>query len=259
MKLAAVLALAVDAGLSADKVPALEASIIAADKKAKDDMPGNVASSKQIEDKRAADRKARDEKKAADRKAKDAAFEEKKAADRKARDEKCAADRKARDAKFGEDRNDDPEGTNDAAMEACDAEMKAEAEDESKEEEAAEDSDVESGDPSTPGGNRAGGKTAIDSAQVDARIAAAIAERDALHEARVEVEPIVGKVAHDSAAAVYGAALTKLGVDHKGVSDTAALRAMVKLAKDKAAPLAADGAPADAGALSKIPGYSRLK
>jgi hypothetical protein len=63
---------------------------------------------------------------------------------------------KALDAMCAKDRDDDPEGTNDEI-------------------------DVNCGDPSTPGGSRSGGKTAIDSAEVDRRIAKAVAARDALH------------------------------------------------------------------------------
>jgi colicin import membrane protein len=252
MKLADVLALA-KPFLAADKTPEqLEAAILAADKKAKDGLEGNVASSKEIEDRRAKDRKARDEKYSEDRAARDA----KRAADRKARDEKRAADRKARDEKFGKDRNDDPEGTNDA-------EMKAEKE----AEDAAECEGEDEGDPSTPGGNRAGGKTAIDSAEVDTRIRAAVEANNALHEARAAVEPILGKVTFDSAEAVYRAALDKLSVDHKGVP-AAGLPAMLKVAKDSADARAAAAAAGPIVALDStsvaavekiIPGYGRLK
>jgi hypothetical protein len=257
MKLADVLKLAVDAGLPADKVSALETTIIAEDKKAKDALEGNVASSKEIEDKRGKDRAARDKDCMDARAARDKAAADKRAADRKARDEKRAADRKARDEKFGKDRNDDPEHTNDE-------EMRKEAEDEAKEEKEAEDEDYTSGaDPSTPGGSRAGGKTAIDSAEVDRRIAAAVAARDALHLAHQEVEPILGKVTFDSAPAAYRAALKHLAVDTKGVDDSA-LPALLKLAKDRATAAAAvPGLALDstqAAALAKaIPGYDRLK
>lgn len=262
MKLADVLKLAVDAGLPADKVPALEQSVIAADKAAKDKLEGNVASSKEIEDKRAKDRKARDEKCSEDRKARDA----KRAADRAARDAKRAADRKARDEKFGKDREDDPEHTNDKAMAASDAEMKAEAEDEAKAE-AEDENYAEGADPSTPGGNRAGGKTAIDAATVDQRIKAAVDANNELHTARAAVETILGKVTFDSAGAVYRAALDKLGVDHKGVAD-AGLPAMLKVAKDKAEAVATAAAAGPVVALDStslaqiekiLPGYGRLK
>lgn len=141
-----------------------------------------------------------------------------------------------------EDRDDDPEHTNDEDMDA-------------------EDEDVNCGDPSTPGGSRAGGKTAIDSAEVDRRIAKAVAARDALHTATREVEPVVGVQAFDSAGKAYRAALDKLGVDHKGVPDRA-LPSMFKLAKDKAqapaAPVVMDSAGVQ-GLEKLIPGYGRLR
>lgn len=260
MKLSQILKVAAPF-LAADKKPEdLEAAIRAADAS----MPGNTASSKEIMDKRAKDRKARDEKRAADRKARDEEIEEKRkaedakrAADRKARDEKVAQDRAARDAAL--DRDDDPEHTNDAAMDA-------EEKDEEKTEREAEDEDYSSaGNPSTPGGNR-GGKPAVDSAEVDRRIAAAVAETRAasaaLAEAQREVEPIVGRRAFDSAGAAYRAALKQLGVDVPSTVNDSALPAMLKLAKDRAdtstPSVALDGA--GVAALDKvIPGYSRLK
>lgn len=72
-------------------------------------------------------------------------------------------------------------------------------------------------------------------AAITTAVAAALAARDALHTARREVEPILGVVAYDSAAEVYGAALTKLGVDVAGV-DASAYPAMLKLATKEAAP-----------------------
>lgn len=253
------------------KIEDVQAAVLAAN----DGMPGNVASSKEIEDKRAKDRKARDEKRAEDRKARDKARDEarkaedaKRAADRKARDEKCAEDRKARDEKFGEDRDDDPEHTNDAdVLKACDADMDEEKKAEDEAEEKAEDEDYTQGaDPSTPGGSRAGGKTAVDSAEVDARIAAAVkAERErgaALRVALDEVAPILGKVTFDSAPAAYRAALTQMKVDHKGVPD-AGLQAVLKIATDRARSPVAPVRAADAATVSAmdslIPGYSRLK
>jgi hypothetical protein len=258
MKLADILKIAAPL-LAADKKPEdLEALIIAADKKTKDSLPGNVAEAKEIEDRKAKDRKARDEKMMKDRKARD----EKRATDRAARDAKRAADRAANDGNWGlgaKDRDDDPEHTNDA----CDAVMEKEAKDEAKEESDAEDEDYTSGsDPSTPGGNRAGGKTAIDSAEVDKRISAAVAARDALHQARVDVEPILGKVTFDTADAVYREALKQLGVDVTGITGDA-LPKMLQLAKDRVAappPVSPAMDSANLSAIEKvIPGYGRLK
>lgn len=66
------------------------------------------------------------------------------------------------------------------------------------------------------------------------RVAAAIAARDALHDARSEVESLVGKVALDSAEAVYKFALDHAGVDTKGVHPSA-YKAMVAMVKGQKA------------------------
>jgi len=255
MKLSDFIRLAKDKGfLAADKKPEdLEAAVRA--QLAQDGAEHKEAMDKAM-DKRAADRKARDEKRAADRKARDKARDEKRAADRKARDEKCAADRKARDEKFGEDAENDPEGTNDE-------EMRKEAEDEAREEAEAEDSDNPEADPSTAAHGGGSKKPAVDSATVDARIAAAVAaereRNEALAEARREVEPILGVVTMDSAPAVYRAALTKIGVDHKGVADSA-LAPLLKVAKDRASVSAPAAQDADSLAETRklIPNYNRL-
>lgn len=222
MKLSAVLK-AITPFLATDKKPEdVLAAVMAADK-GKDAMPGNVASSKPIEDKAAKDRKA---------------------AHDKARDKMSDEDKKAFDAmsdeekdKAAEDRDDDPEGTNDEEIEGEDE-----------------------GDPTTPGGNRADGKTAIDSATVSKMIAQAVGARDALHKALVDVEPILGKVTFDSAGKAYRAALDHLKVDHTGIP-ASGLPAMLRLAKDRAS---ATGTPAmDRAVVSSleklIPGYGRLR
>lgn len=264
MKLAQILAIAAAGGfLAADKKPAdLEAAILAADAS----MPGNVASSKEIEDKAmaAADAKrtARDRARDSRRAAADAKRKEKRDAEdakvlekRAACDAKRTDDRKAMDAKMSKDRKDDPECTNDKAMAACDAAMEKEARDEDTMDAADEDYST-AGDPSTPGGNR-GGEQAVDSA---ALVAAAVAARDDLHAARAEVAPVLGVVTMDSAADVRRAALTKLGVDASTVHDSA-LAGMLKMAKDKAATPAAPVTPAatTAAVNAIVPGYDRLK
>lgn len=227
-----------------DVVTALAAAgLIATDKK-----PADVEAAL-----RALDASMPPEKDITDKKARD----EKRAADRKARDEKMGKDRAARDAAM--DRDDDPEHTNDAAY---DAEMDKEAKDESEAEKDAEDSNIE-GDPSTPGGNRAGGKTAIDSGEVDKRIAAAVAKDRALSAARDAVAPVIGVVALDSAAAVYRAGLKGLGVDAATITDEAALATMFTMAKDRATTPASQPVVMDGAGVSSmeqiIPGYGRLK
>jgi hypothetical protein len=81
-----------------------------------------------------------------------------------------------------------------------------------------------------------------------------------LTEARTKVLPVIGVVAMDSAAEVYGAALTKLGIDTNGV-DPSAFAALFDVATKSTAPLAQDGAPA-AGTKSMseaFPGFDRIK
>jgi hypothetical protein len=249
MKLATVLKLAAPL-LAADKSPdQLRRLILAADKKAKD--TGNTGlGPKELEERDVA--KAQDARECAldEREAAMDAAEEK--AD-KDKDDKDAKDRKtardarkgARDARGGardaraHDRDDDPEGTNDEDL-------------------------LNGADPSTPGGSRAGGKTAVDSAEVDKRIAAAVnadrVARESLQAARSAVEPILGIVAMDSAAEVYKAAFVKLGVDVAGV-DASAYPALLKLAKDRgeAAPAAMDSTSGSVEFAKAIPGYGRLK
>ena len=90
------------------------------------------------------------------------------------------------------------------------------------------------------------GKNTMDKKAMDARIKlavdSALSRQAALHQARVDVEPIIGKVAYDSAEQVYKAALDKLEVDTAGV-DASAYGSMLKLAvKGTQAPMAQDGA-----------------
>ena len=107
----------------------------------------------------------------------------------------------------------------------------------------------------------AGPEPAKDKKGMDAAIASALAARDALHDARRAVEPVLGVVAYDSAAQVYRAALAKLGVDAAGIHESA-LAAMFTLARDAAdartPQLAADAATVRSMA-GAIKGYDRLR
>jgi hypothetical protein len=231
MKLKTVLA-AIAPFLATDKKPdEVLAAVLAADKKAKD-AAGSGLGSRELEETDTRDKAAKDRKAAHD----------------KARDKMNANDKKAFDAmsdeekdKVAQDRDDDPEHTNDEELEG-------------------EDEDLSDGNPSTPGGSRAGGKTAIDSAEVDRRIARAVGARDALHVALREVEPIIGVQTFDSAGKAYRAALDHLKVDTKGIPDSA-LPAMLRLVKDRAAPTAPPAMDsATVSGLEKIiPGYGRLR
>lgn len=238
--------------LAADKKPEdVQAALLAA----ADAMPEGKSGSQEVKDKRAKDRAARDEQRAKDRKARD----EKMAAEDKVRDEKMVKDRSARDAAFEKACDEsDPEGTNDAAevMKACDKDM----DDEKKAEDAAEQPPAETG---TPAKTAPSEKPALDQATVDARIATAVqAEREAGKALRIaldKVAPVLGKVTFDSAPEAYKAALVKLGVDHKGVADTA-LPALLDAATRTPAPVAPMAQDADAtAALAKlIPNINRL-
>jgi hypothetical protein len=164
----------------------------------------------------------------------------------KAKDEK---DDKAEDAE-----KDDPESTNDEFPEkddkAKDADMDDEAED-----------DIQP-KMSASGNSGSGGKEpAKDKKSMDAAIKIALDARDALHAARRDVETVLGVVGYDSAAAVYKAALDKLGVTTDGV-DASAFPALFKLARDKveaSTPRLASDAAAVRGMASVIKGYDRLK
>lgn len=165
---------------------------------------------------------------------------------------------KAKDGKDdgAEDGSDDPEKTNDKAK------------DEKDDKGMDEDDDVEGMDDIQPkkmanGNSGAGGAEPVkDKKGMDAKsVAALIAANDAKHVAARDVQSILGEVAYDSAEAYYGAALTKLGVDTKGVP-AAAFPAMLKLARDKAdaqTPVIASDAARVTSMAAAIPGYSRLR
>lgn len=81
--------------------------------------------------------------------------------------------------------------------------------------------------------------------------------RDA-NEAARDVRCVVGDVAMDSAAAIYGFALDHLKVDHAGVEGVPALRALFKIAASKSAvvaPIAQDAG----GMLAQFPGAARFR
>ena len=267
MKLDQVVKAVIAAGLiAADKAPDMTKAILAADKRAKDSPentgmgPKNLQHTEdaardgreEAEDEYADTMDARNAAADAEEEKADEGKNDKPSKDRKAardarkgaRDKRAKdrADRKMSRDKRAKDRNDDPEGTNPGA---------------------GDEDYTEGADPSPPGGHREKGKTAVDSAEVDRRITAAVAARDALHTARADTALILGVTAFDSAGETYRTALTKLGVDTKDVPDSA-LRAMLTLAKDRATAVTA--APATAmdaamhSAVSKaIPGLNRLR
>lgn len=104
-------------------------------------------------------------------------------------------------------------------------------------------------------------KKAMDAA-IDSRVTAAVAARDALHDARRKVEPIIGAVAYDSAEEVYKAALVKLGIAVDSVPP-AAYGAMLDVAvkASGAAPeLATDGSTGKVKSMSEaFPGFDRIR
>jgi hypothetical protein len=250
VKLDAVIAV-ISPFLATDKKPdEVAKAILAADKKAKD-AAGSGLGSRELEendrpgakdaamDAREAATDSREEAMDAAEEKADAGKEDKDAKDRKMGRDKRAkdrADRKMGRDKAAKDRNDDPEHTNDGNV-------------------------MEGADPTTPGGSRAGGKTAIDSAEADRRIAAAIAARDALHAARTDVQALLGITAFDSASATYAAALKHLGVATDGIPE-AAFGPMLDLAKKGAAraqPTGASDSTTVATMAKLIPNYNRLR
>jgi len=179
-----------------------------------------------------------------------------------------AADKKAKDAAECTD----PERTNDEFPEKDEPKGKDKgAKDEEKDEPKgkdkgakdeddvdAEDNDLTQAEAGTPSKGGASKKPAMDSAEVDRRIAAAVAARDELHAATAEVAPIVGPRAFDSAGAAYKAGLEALGVDLEGVPE-GAYRAMLRLAKDRSAPAPIAYDSASVTEVTKlIPNYNRL-
>ena len=103
-------------------------------------------------------------------------------------------------------------------------------------------------------------KKGYDKKAMDAAIASALAARDALHDARRKVEPVIGVTAFDSADATYAAALTKLGITVDGVPAGAfghLFDVATKSAPAPAAPLATDSAGVKS-LRDAIPHYNRL-
>jgi uncharacterized protein len=91
-------------------------------------------------------------------------------------------------------------------------------------------------------------KTAMDSLRVELKEAA---------EAAREVRDIVGDVTMDSAAEIYGFALDHMKVDHEGISDKLALKALFRVANSKKADVAI--AQDSAGLGSKFPAALRFR
>lgn len=216
------------------KISAVVAAIVpflAADKKPEDVLAAVLA----------ADKKAKDE--FPDKAAKDKAAKDRKSAHDKARDSMSEDEKKAFDAMSDEEK--DKAAKDKADNDAEDADVDAE------DDLAA----PESGTPAKTGANKA---PAMDSAEVDRRIAAAVAARDELHTATREVEPIVGKRTFDSAGDAYKAGLEALHVDLTGIP-ASAYRAVLTLARDRAAPapIAMDSESV-AEVAKLIPNYNRL-
>jgi len=81
----------------------------------------------------------------------------------------------------------------------------------------------------------------------------------AAHRAALECRQTVGDVALDSAGAVYGMALDALKIEHAGISDEKALRAMYKLAIDRPVVPVTDTLASDKAAVAAMPGVARIK
>lgn len=79
------------------------------------------------------------------------------------------------------------------------------------------------------------------------------------NEASREVRHIVGDVAMDSAAEIYGFALDHMKVDRAGVEGAAALRALFKVAASKSSAPAPRIAQDAGGLVEKFPGVARFR
>jgi hypothetical protein len=79
------------------------------------------------------------------------------------------------------------------------------------------------------------------------------------NEAAREVRHIVGDVAMDSAAEIYGFALDHMKVDRAGVEGAAALRALFKVAASKSSAPAPRIAQDAGGLVEKFPGVARFR
>jgi hypothetical protein len=186
------------------------------------------------------------------------------AADKKGKDEgglgPVEIENKAKDK--AKDAKDDPESTNDEFPEKDDKAKDSKDDDKAEDEDYVDGMDDIQPKKSANGNSGAGGaEPAKDKKGMDAAgVAALIAANDAKHVAAREVEPILGVVAYDSAAAYYGAALAKLGVDTAGVP-AAAFPAMLKLAVrtvEAQTPTMASDAARVTGMAGAIKGYNRL-
>lgn len=86
------------------------------------------------------------------------------------------------------------------------------------------------------------------------------AEMRAAMEAARDVRPVVGDVAMDSARDIYAFALDQLKVEHEGITDVAALRALFRVAaKAQASSPAPAVAQDSAGLASKFPSAKRFR
>ena len=105
-------------------------------------------------------------------------------------------------------------------------------------------------EPTEPGMKKEEVAAAMDSMRKELREA---------HEAAREVRHIVGDLAMDSAAEIYGFALDHMKVDRAGVEGAAALRALFKVASAKASTPAPTVAQDSAGLATRFPGATRFR
>jgi hypothetical protein len=179
----------------------------------------------------------------------------------KAKDEKEAAKDAA--AEFYGNTKDEWEKMDKGAKDKARDEFKEKAEDKAKDADVDANAEDENETPQpkkSANGNlgNGGAEPAKDTAAV---IQAALDARDALHAARIDVQPVLGVVTYDSAAAVYGAALKKLGIDTKGVH-ASAFSQLYRLAVDRAVaqtPSIASDSASIKTMSTLIKGYDRLR
>lgn len=167
--------------------------------------------------------------------------------------------------------NEEPEGAKDAACD-CDmpggkhakdcASMKAadSEEDEEKRKKAAADKKAKD----KAAKDKAKDDEPVTKEAMDAALETQRARFREADQAKRDVRPIVGDVvAMDSAAEIYGFALDQMTVEHKGISDVNALKALFKLAQSNkqqsAAPSMAMDADSVTDAIKAFPGLGRIR
>lgn len=118
---------------------------------------------------------------------------------------------------------------------------------------AAADEKPDDGDKPEPGMKKDEVKAAMDAFSVNLR-----AQLKEANEAARDVRHVVGDLAMDSAAEIYGFALDKMNIDHKGIDSTIALRQLFKVASASQQTRAPVVAQDSAGLVAQFPQAGRF-